>query len=926
MASRSSIIRGLLVVALAIRASVLMAAEAQSYDPGNDRPIHLKSFTTHSRLVIRIDDGTQTQWKDVPGGFELFFKGMMLADLGAPLGAEEAWGREIQKMAEKAGDPRLASLAVREEKGGLRLIGKWRFPKGEQAPAEPKMERFDYRDKALPAYVVDFWPKKGPTLAEVKQAKFRAAREAQFRAAEKRTKERRERRLASEELRQGVKNTTRFCQEPFDEAKDIFLPFGPLHEPVNFSRWFSSNTADENYKYLQPTGDGEDAKYVRLALDLYSQGKPALVLKTLDFFDAEQPNSKFKLEMQFLRANAMIRLGLRAEAMRILKDIVAVAKDSSVALYAGMYVAVKTAESGNHLAAMESFLWLIQNYPSHRLNWVFHLGVAESLYAMKQTDRAAKEYQWVIMNGPDRQAQAEGAARMGDIYLIRRQYERALAAYYQAIKHYKTEMKKFPAVFVNRAESLYWLKIFDRAESAYREFLAAYENHPSAWRAMYRMGEVVGRKPGAKAREESRKWFLDTVNRFPFSPGATLARARVLPCDDHGGFDLLAAERYFGTEAAKFTGEGDILMDRYQDYRALARVRTLISMGREDMAVSAAIQELEGKTGSAAREILSETLGTLFRKLILTMLSDGKRYEALNLYREKAGFIPPGRPEEMDYLLKLSQAASDLGMGSMAIQLAEEHTKATTAPDRKIASHEIDLRMAEAERHYSRAKALWVSKGAAADAEIREQLGFVLEESEFSYDREVLLGLLDDKKGRHESALKHLSRAQMLLPTDGKNGDDADRLEYFVATLTERAGDPMVSARIYGKLLKGGAKRSSEGGTQGRGGALGLPPVPAAELLMIAQGDILAKHSKWGEAAAAYGLAVKEGLGGNHAMYKYAQALTLTGGSGDQEKARGLLETLAKSKTEDFWSKLARERLAGPEFTDVRNDAKEGRK
>jgi len=47
---------------------------------------------------------------------------------------------------------------------------------------------------------------------------------------------------------------------------------------------------------------------------LYEQGKNALALRTLVFFDDEHPNSAFREEMTFLRANALIKLGMTEEA------------------------------------------------------------------------------------------------------------------------------------------------------------------------------------------------------------------------------------------------------------------------------------------------------------------------------------------------------------------------------------------------------------------------------------------------------------------------------------------------------------------------------------------------------------------------------------------------------------------------------------
>jgi len=911
------------------------AAYGSIRDTGRETgSISIITFKTHSRLQFRLDEGVMAVWKENPAGFELFFKGVGFADFGAPAGVEREWMRRYDDIK----DSRLESLKFSEVAGGIVVYGKWRFPGGDDAPADPRMDKFDYHEKNPPRYVVDFWLKPGPTVAEIRAAKKKAEILARKRMVEEAAKKRKGRRIASVMAKARADDITRFCREPLSEKNDVILPFLPLHLPVEFKKWFPFTTADTEYIYLEPKSTAKDAQYARLALSLYRQGKPALVIRTLDFLDDEFPNSPHVREMRFLRANAMIKMGFHEPAMRILKDIAASEKEAGVALHATMYLAARAAAAGSYLQSLESFLWLINNYPSHRLAWAFHLGAAEALYSVKQTDRAAKEYQWVIMNAPDRKIRADAASRLGDLYLSRLQYERAIGSYAQAMSYFKDDIKRFPAFFINRAEVIYWLGDYDRASDAFRAFLNDYPSNPAGWRATLRLGEIHARRSGEASQAEARKWYYETANRFPFSRGTTLARMRLIPCGDHGGFDLDGVEKFFENEAAKFEDGDEVVTRHYNDLRALTRVRALVTMSGEEKAVSIAVGEMQRLGRTEVRGLVTEVFGLLFRKTVLGILERGKKFEALVFYADKAPLLEKknGIPYsgEADYLLKLSQAASDLGLGAKAKELAVlyEKTRAYENQNRSVASGPADAEeqkesIAEVEKSFTQAMALWISEGSAAETKIREMLAPVRDEYEFSYEKEIILGLLDEKAGKPASALSHALKAELLAPPHARHPlcDDAMRISFWIGSLQARAGSTRMAVELFNALS---AKLLAKDGNTGKqkcvakAAALGLPAVPSAEYLVMTEGELLARQGKWGESAATYGRAVTNGLGGNHALYRYADALEKTGGTGEAQKAGKAMRSLASSKTDDFWRKLAREAL-GPEFKD---GAKEGPK
>jgi predicted Zn-dependent protease len=898
------------------------AGLADNYSQG----IQVETFRTHSRLVLAIDDSVETQWNKTAKGFELFLKGIGLSDLGAPLGEEDRWAERFQNG--NIHDPRLASMSIKEVAGGVKIEGVWKFPNGKAAPARPVMETFDFHRSAPAAqYVLDFWAKEGPTLAEEESLKRKQQKSEDLKKADEETRSRLQRRLASEQKRNEQQDVTRFCREPLAETTDIFLPILPLHEPVRFSRWFATTTPDSGYEYFKPDKVSEtekDAQYARLALTLYAQGKPALVLRTLDFMDSEFPDSPHRHEMRFLRANAMLKLNMQAEGEKKLKALLADEKDNPVSLFAAEYLASKQFERGQFLEANENFLWLSEHYSTHRLAWVFHLGMAESLYALKQTDRAAKEYQWVIENAPESHDKSEAALRQGDLYMERLQYEQGLASYFQGLNYFRDDAKSFPAIFVNRAEALYGLGQFDRAREAFDGFLKEFPGHPAGWRAAFRIGEIEGRKPGDEARSESRHWFYETINHYPLSPGATLARLRLVPCGDHAGFSSAAVDRYFDNEAANFTGSGQISMLKYHAFQALAHVRSLISLGREPEAVELATDEIHAPTVSPEfKTILGSALGEVFRKSILTLLATGKKYEALQLWEEKYPELPkPDLETDTDYLIKLSQTASDQGLGDLAAKISDAQRKAEAAlaaAGTSAASEggrDLEADMKGSEKNFTQAKSLYVAAGNQPDTKtegkIRELLATVKAESRFSYERELMLGLMDERKKELPTALTHAVRAQLLAPRPADGARDY-RLDAWLASLQARAGDSLAAFESYKNIENHVAMESAEHESEhGKAASappaseiLGVPPVPSMAGLLLAEGEIQEKLGHWGEAAAIYSRAMTAKVGGDEVVYGYARALLKTGKKEDREKGYGVLKELADGKLQNAPAKAA---------------------
>ncbi len=378
-------------------------------------------------------------------------------------------------------------------------------------------------------------------------------------------------------------------------------------------------------------------------------------------------------------------------------------------------------------------------------------------------------------------------------------------------------------------------------------------------------------------------------------------------------------------------------MPKYAEYRAMNLIKTILAFAQFEAAVEAALEELQQRDIRFEGKTFAQWVTRpAFRKAILAHLDAGRDYEGLSFYRRYASQVQ-GVPENAqqtptDYLLRLSRSAASLGMPKVASQIAQTYEKIdskrqaerviaqavepTAAPSNREVE-EIDEERRVSEKNYAEARNLWIQEGLgqkktlASAEKIRAHLAKVTDESSFSYAKELLLGLLDDRTGKPTTALSHALKARLLVVSDEQK-PDVDRVDAWIAGLHAKAGAPQAAVDLYRQLEKRMSQQGEKNKPRAEGiaSSLGVPPTPKVEELIIAEGEVLAATGAWGEAAQAYSRAVEAGLGGNRVKFEYARALNRTGSDPDRAKARKMLEQIVESKKDDFWRKLAVDSLA----------------
>ncbi len=922
--------------------------------------IHLESFKTHGRFLFQIDQATPVEWKSDFKGFKLIFKGISVSDLGAGLGSEEQWKTQVEHLT----DPRLKSIKIKEKVNSVELSGSWKFPQGKWAYAKPEMEVFQYRQDHPDRYVVDFWYKEGPSVEQA----LRRKNQTELVSISNRIREHakaidffKKKRLEQEAE---LIDPKRFCERPLDEKYDVILRFNPVHDKFDFSKWLPTNVPDKNYEYKIPTENDKQSQYVRLAYHLYSKDDPALTLRAIEFYEQEfRHNLKYQLEMKFLKSSALVRLGYTREAESLLRGIMVDSPGSEEALRAALYLVSKYMAKSLNLQILSTFMWLSEHYQNHSLVWVFHLGAAEAMYDLGQTERAGKEYRWLIENSPDPGIKAEASRRIGDLYLNRFQYEQALASYHQSEKYFPDQIHKDPAYYLNVGETLFHLKDYKQASEYFKNYLDKSFAHKSGWRATFRLAEITAidgiseKDPSQipnKAQENARVLYYETVNRFPYSLGATLARMRLFPCPDYGKVSFESQQRFYGEDAEAISDSGELSPVGLPEFKSITHLRSVISLGTKDQVVYLALSDSKIIKMDNFKSQFNFIAHSFTKMHIEALLENKSVIEALRFYDNIAPKLPKtDETIDISYLLKLAEAATNMGFYRVGLALIQEYDS------KKLAHVEIDLDLSH--RAFLEAKLIWALNGLAIPTvssnapvapaasatpvvpntgsgtvsstptlapgqwvqDIRSLLANVKDGLPDTLGKEILLGMLNEKEKKFHEAIMHASRAQLMNRTPA--------MDAWLARIYEESNDIQGAASVFKQAQKEQSKSSSNTSIeQSLAASLGIPSDPTKVEMVSIEGELLSKLGKSDQAEELYKEASQEFKDNKRFQFYLAKTLLETHNRLKRNRAKEILEDLSQIKFPDndpnlFWKEMAQSTLANLKIEQtINNDAKEG--
>ncbi len=558
---------------------------------------------------------------------------------------------------------------------------------------------------------------------------------------------------------------------------------------------------------------------------------------------------------------------------------------------------------------------LKREMPNHRLIWLFRYGIAECLYQIKQTDQAKQEYEWVAKNSPKSEVAAEAAFKIGDLYLDRNQYAQAVTHYEAAIKKNAGSLGQYPQVLMNLSEAYFQLEELSRAETSFLKYLDLGRNHPSAWRASLRLAEIKMLQQQKPAEVE--KAFTDTINRYPMSPGAVIARIRLIPCGAHGGMDLAASERLLSSpEVQSFDGDGAIYNGPFKELVSLTEVRTLISFDQDEKAVKQGLAHLRENPSIEVRKLIEQAMIGGIKRILEKQLNTGDVIGAIGTYEKYGDFLPLPLHDPMadDLKLRLAKAASERKLSTLALKIIEPYKRMNEETAKAVvAAIERNLSLEGAdeqeERSLIEAKTLWNNFDLKGEKESGDRflarVGQIRDTSKYAFERDLMLALYysetENFEKSHALLQKLTTRMTKLTPRAriqvwtfaGETANLAQDLDFAQKSVRQ--------ARLA--LLKASVNDQEELTFRH------LNSVPTLAYLYQIEGEMLEKQQKWKEAVALYTEAIENKVGGNHLLYALAQAVLKDGGKNSKKTASRSLEKIQQSQEDDVWKRLARTKL-----------------
>lgn len=899
-----------------LRSSQALSASSSAFEGS----IEIETQSSFSRLKISIDESFKPSLEETKSGFEIVIPSATLMDIGVPFGGDVEFNRYLSKIK----DQRITDLSIQEKESKIVISGKYRFPTGAAALANPVMEHFDFRKNEQGKFMADFFYRKGPTIAQVNQAKRESEAKKLQAERELLVQKEQERKLLRGKRLAESKNALLFCDQPLDKNNTVFLRFLAEHPLLNFSSFFPEKVPDYRFDYREPKGNSEEDDLVRLALKLTQENKHALSIKTVDFLEKQYPKSKFLQEMKFLKANSFYRLGMEDKGKNLILEVSKAARGTEVGLQAAAFLAVQSYKNQEWLAALDSFMNLKREMPNHPLIWLFRYGMAECLYEIKQTDQARDEFEWVSKNAPKGEVRAEAAFKQGDLFFERGQYAQAIVSYSAAIKKNETMLAHYPEVLMNLAESYFQLEEWTLASQSYQRFLDAGKNRPNAWRASLRIAEAEGMNQ--KMSPAIEKSFTETINSYPMSPGAVVARLRLIPCGTHGGFDLGSATRFFSSpEVQNFTGDGMAYIGPFRELEGLTEVRTLISFQEDEKAIQRGIEHLRENPSVVVRHLIETAMIGGIKRILDHELSKGDEVAAISTYEKYGDFLPlPSHDPMADEIrMKLAKIASERKLTSLALKIIAPYKKINEQSEREvIAAVEKNLVLEgideTEERNLIEARTLWNNPSFKAESQeevdhLLSRLGFIRDESPFAFERDLIRALYysEVKDFKKASALTQTITTRMTKVTPQAR----IQIWAWAAELAQKMDDLDFARKAYREARLGLSKVSEK--SQGELTLRRLASMPSLQYLYESEGETLEKQQKWKESVALYSEAIENKIGGNHILYAHARALLKEGGRDSKKIASRSLEKIQQSQDDDVWKRLAEDQL--------KEIAKEGR-
>lgn len=460
--------------------------------------------------------------------------------------------------------------------------------------------------------------------------------------------------------------------------QNIYLHFPMLKMPVSKFEALLNNRPEYEIK---ENGEKEN-KEARLLVNLYQKNwdekrkdRRFLFLKTYQYFLKQYPKSEYDEIVRNMAAEIYLDLwkstgdkSYYEKARDTYEYLVNRYPESQVTDRNRLILAYGDLERKDGAMTIQRFQEYLANHPNKEEVDQANKALAEGYLILNKYEDALKVYQNMEKGAQFKDIAAEASFRQGDVYFKQKKYPDAIKSYQQSFKKYPGQEKTYPNGFFNMAEAQFWSGDYKEALRNYIEYLKNYPSGNYGGFAMTRVGELLEILGADSSRVMGA--YLECVFRFQDSPGAQVARARMLSQKMKGMKEK---------EMKKATEEMDhiratVNLPKVDEFVTLLKADGFKRRGEDEKALEELINFYQENTTSADTDFFKKHIRGLLSNLIHGMVQKGEFLEAMKLKEQYQKTWLRGS-DRLDIPYLIGRAYEQAGVFTEAGKIYEETMK-----------------------------------------------------------------------------------------------------------------------------------------------------------------------------------------------------------------------------------------------------------
>lgn len=335
----------------------------------------------------------------------------------------------------------------------------------------------------------------------------------------------------------GDSNFERFSIKDYEIKEDsiiaskfnVYLKFPMLKTPSPF---FDILQTRQPVYEITPQNNDEN-KQARLLKTLFDKKRFNVFLKTVTWFNEKYPDSQYAEMVQFMKADALFAMWLESRnadqfdlAMLEYRQALKKYPESKLAERTMMLMGFATLERGDFLGTLRQFQSHMRKRPQSPNRDIARFAISEAYEKINRFDDALQGYNEIEQDASKPQYRERAAFLRGDVYYKKGDHHQAIQEYQQALKKYPLAAAEFPNAIYNLASAQFETKDYRNSLENFRKFLIQFSERPEAGYAMTRVGEILDILGADKSRVNGT--YMETSFRYGDTPASAVAQLRML--------------------------------------------------------------------------------------------------------------------------------------------------------------------------------------------------------------------------------------------------------------------------------------------------------------------------------------------------------------------------------------------------------------